>query len=278
VDAAGAPVAWAQHLANTSRYAFAGRSEPVKSELYPDDFPAQCVPNVRYEYTRVASVIPIGAWRATLHSANAFVVQCAVDELAHLAGRDPVAFQLAMLGSPRELRYADHGGPVFDTGRLAGVLRLAADRAGWGRPLPRGRGRGIAAHFTFGSYAAHVAEVSVDSSGRPRVHRIVTAVDCGTIVNASGAEAQVQGGVIDGLSAALYGQITVDRGRVSQGNFNNYRLLRMSEVPAIEVHFARSSAAPSGLGEPPVSPVAPAVANAMFAVTGNRVRRLPLIG
>jgi isoquinoline 1-oxidoreductase subunit beta len=120
--------------------------------------------------------------------------------------------------------------------------------------------------------------VSVDASGRPRVHRIVAAVDCGTIVNVSGAEAQVQGGVIDGLSAALYGQITVDQGRVNQGNFNNYRLMRMSEVPAIEVHFARSSAPPSGLGEPPVSPVAPAVANAMFAVTGKRVRRLPLAG
>ena len=276
VDASGTPIVWAQHLANTSRYAFAGRPEPVKSELYPDDFPAQCLPNVRLEYTRVASVIPTGAWRATLHSANAFVVQCAVDELAHLAGRDPLAFRLAMLEPARRLRYADHGGPVFDTGRLAGVLRLAADRAGWGTPLPRGRARGIAAHFTFGSYAAHVAEVSVDASGRPRVHRIVAALDCGTIVNASGAEAQVQGGVIDGLSAALYGQITVDRGRVRQANFNDYRLLRMSEVPAIDVHFVRSSELPSGLGEPPVSPAAPAVANAMFAATGRRVRQLPL--
>ena len=145
LDGRGTPVAWAQHLANTSRYAFAGRSDAVKSELYPDDFPAQCLPNVRLEYTPVASAIPTGAWRATLHSANAFVVQGAVDELAHLAGRDPLAFRLAMLGSPRRLRYADHGGPVFDTGRLAGVLRLAADRAGWARPLlprPRSRNRG----------------------------------------------------------------------------------------------------------------------------------------
>src|SRR6185503_184598 len=212
----GMPIVWAQHLANTSRYAFAGRSDPVKSELYPDDFPAQCLPNVRMEYTLVASVIPTGAWRATLHSANAFVVQSAVDELAHLARRDPLAFRLAMLGSPRRLRYADHGGPVFDTGRLAGVLRLAAERAGWSKPVARRRGRGIAAHFTFGSYVAHVAEVSVDATGRPRVHRIVAAVDCGAVVNASGSEAQVQGGVIDGLSAALYGQITVDRGRVRQ--------------------------------------------------------------
>jgi len=276
LDARGTPVAWAQHLANTSRYAFALRSDAVKSELYRDDFPAQCLPNVRLEYAPVPSVIPTGAWRATLHSANAFVVQSAVDELAHLAGQDPVAFRLAMLGSPRRLRYADHGGPVFDTGRLAGVLRLAADRSGWTRPLPRGRGRGIAAHFTFGSYVVHVAEVSVDASGRPRVHRIVAAVDCGQLVNSSGAEAQVQGGVIDGLSSALFGQITVDIGRVRQSNFNDYRLLRMRDAPSIEVHFVRSSEPPSGLGEPPVSPVAPAVANAIFSLTRNRIRRLPL--
>jgi isoquinoline 1-oxidoreductase beta subunit len=276
IDASGSPIAWAQHLANTSRYAFAGRADAVKSELYPDDFPAQCLPNVRLEYTPVASVIPTGAWRATLHSANAFVVQSAIDELAHLAGRDPLELRLAMLGSARPLRYRDHGGPVLDTGRLAGVLHLAAERAGWTRRPPTGRGRGIAAHFTFGSYVAHVAEVSVDSTGRPRVHRIVAAVDCGAIVNASGAEAQVQGGVIDGLSAALYGRITVDRGHVRQSNFGDYRLTRMRDVPAIEVHFVPSAQPPSGLGEPPVSPVAPAIANAMFALTGRRIRSLPL--
>ena len=276
LDARGTPIAWTQHLANTSRYAFARRPDAVKSELYRDDFPAQCLPNVRLEYTPVASVVPTGAWRATLHSANAFVVQSAVDELAHLAGQDPVTFRLAILGSPRRLPYADHGGPVFDTGRLAGVLRLAADRAGWTRPVPRGRGRGIAAHFTFGSYVAHVAEVSVDASGRPRVHRIVAAVDCGQLVNTSGAEAQVQGGVIDGLSSALFGQITVDSGRVRQSNFNDYRLVRMRDAPSIEVHFVRSSETPSGLGEPPVSPVAPAVANAIYSLTRNRIRRLPL--
>ena len=277
LDGRGTPVAWAHHLANTSRYAFAGRKDAVKSELYPDDFPAQCLPNLRLEYTLVPSAIPTGAWRATLHSANAFVVQGAVDELAHLAGRDPLAFRLAMLGSPRQLRYADHGGPVFDTGRLAGVLRLAADRAGWARPVPQGRGRGIAAHFTFGSYVAHVAEVSVDSAGRPRVHRVVAAVDCGRVVNPSGAEAQVQGGVLDGLSAALFGQITVDRGHVQQSNFNDYRLLRIRDTPSIEVHFVQSTEPPSGLGEPPVSPVAPAVANAIFSLTGKRIRRLPLV-
>jgi len=278
LDPSGAPVAWAQHLANTSRYAFAGRADAVKSELYPDDFPAHSMPNVRMEYTPVPSPIPTGAWRATLHSANAFVVQSAVDELAHLAGRDPLAFRLAMLGEPRRLRYADHGGPELDTSRLAGVLRLAAERAGWGKPLPRGRARGIAGHFTFGSYVAHVAEVSVDASGRPRVHRMVAAVDCGLVVNPSGAEAQVQGGVLDGLGAALHGEVTVESGRVRQSNFHDYRVLRMNEAPAIEVHFVRSTEAPSGLGEPPLPPVAPAVVNALFALTGRRVRRLPLLG
>ena len=277
VDSSGTAIAWAQHLANTSRYAFAMRPDPVKSELYPDDFPAACLPNVRFEYTGVPSAVPIGAWRATLHSANAFVVQSAVDELAYLAGKDPLAFRLEMLGAPRRLQYADHGGPIFDTGRLAGVLRLAAERAGWGTPLPSGRARGIAGHFTFGSYAAHVAEVSVDAAGRPRVHRIVAAVDCGLLVNESGAEAQVQGGVIDGLSAALYGQVTMNRGRVDQANFNDYRLVRMREAPRVEVHFVTSAEAPSGLGEPPVSPVAPAVANAIFAASGKRIRKMPLL-
>jgi isoquinoline 1-oxidoreductase beta subunit len=253
------------------------RPDPVKSELYPDDFPAACLPNVRFEYTGVGSAVPVGAWRATLHSANAFVVQSAVDELAYLAGKDPLAFRLEMLGAPRRLQYADHGGPIFDTERFAGVLRLAAERAGWGTPLPRGRARGIAGHFTFGSYAAHVAEVSLDAAGRPRVHRIVAAVDCGLLVNESGAEAQVQGGVVDGLSAALYGQVTMNRGRVDQSNFNDYRLLRIREVPRVEVHFVKSTETPSGLGEPPVSPVAPAVANAIFAVSGRRIRKLPLL-
>ena len=276
LDASGTPIAWAQHLANTSRYAFAGRSDAVTSELYPDDFPARCLPNVRIEYTPVASVIPTGAWRATLHSANAFVVQSAIDELAHAAGADPVAFRLAMLGAPRQLPYADHGGPVFDTGRLAGVIRLAAERAGWSKAPARGLGRGIAAHFTFGSYVALVADVSMGADRRPRVQRVVAAVDCGAVVNASGSEAQVQGGVIDGLSAALYGRVTVEHGRVQQSNFGDYRLIRMREAPAISVHFVASDAPPSGLGEPPVSPVAPAVANAIFALTGQRIRRLPL--
>ena len=277
LDASGHVVAWDQHLANPSRAAYAlSKDPPVESELYADDFPARLLPHVRLAYTPVASGIPLGAWRSTLHSSNAFAVQSFVDELAHAAGRDPLEFRLELIGAARKLDYAGHGGPVFDTGRLAGVLRLAADRAGWSRPLEAGRARGIAGHFTFGSYAAHVVEVSRDPAGGVRVDRIVAAVDCGRVVSLSGAEAQVQGGVLDGLGAALNGEITVEGGRTVQGNFDGYRLLRLREAPRVEAHFVASAESPSGLGEAPVPPVAPALANAVFALTGQRLRRLPM--
>jgi isoquinoline 1-oxidoreductase beta subunit len=277
LDASGRVIAWDQHLANPSRAAYAlSKDPPVESELYADDFPARFLPNVRLAYTPVASGIPLGAWRSTLHSSNAFAVQSFVDELAHAQGRDPLAARLELIGAPRRLDYSGHGGPLFDTGRLAGVLRLVAERAGWSRPLGAGRARGIAGHFTFGSYAAHVVEVSRAPAGGMRIDRIVVAVDCGRVVSLSGAEAQVQGGVLDGLSAALHGQITVEEGRTVQGNFDGYRLLRLREAPPVEVVFVPSTEAPSGLGEPPVPPVAPALANAVFALTGERIRRLPM--
>ena len=280
LDGSGRVTAWSQHLANPSRYAYAGatRVGPEASELYPDDFPAGCVPNLRYEYTNVDTPIPRGAWRSTLHSANAFAVESFVDEVAAAAARDPLAFRLDWLGAPRQLPYSGHGGPVLDPGRLAGVLRLAADRAGWGTALAAGRARGIAGHFTFGSYAAEVVEVSLDPAGEFRVDRVVAAVDCGTVVNRSGAEAQVEGGILEGLCAALYGEITVERGRVRQTNFDTYRWLRMGEAPRIEAHFVENGEPPRGLGEPPVPPVAPALGNALFALTGHRIRRLPLRG
>jgi isoquinoline 1-oxidoreductase beta subunit len=276
LGATGQVTAWAQHLANTSRYAFARNGEaPEKSELYPEDFPVGCVPNARLEYTLVSSTVPTGAWRSTLHSANAFAVESFIDELAQAAGRDPVEFRLELLGSPRQLPYSGHGGPVFDTGRLAAVVRAAAQRSGWPHAPTSGRAWGFAAHFTFGSYAAEAVEVSV-VNGAIKVHRVVAVVDCGTVVSLSGAEAQVQGGIMDGLSAALFGEILVDAGRVTQSNFGDYRLLRINEAPVIDVHFLPSSEAPRGLGEPPLPPTAPALANAVFAATGRRIRRLPL--
>lgn len=278
LDGSGRVTAWAHHIVNPSRYAYAGatRVGPEASEMYVDDFPAACVPSLRYEYTNVDSPIPRGAWRSTLHSANAFAVQSFMDEVAAAAGQDPLSFRLDWLGERRELQYHGHGGPVFDPGRLAGVLRLAAERAGWRTPMPAGRARGIAGHFTFGSYAAEVIEVSLDSAVEFRVDRIVAAIDCGTVVSRSGAEAQVEGGILEGLCAALYGEITVEHGRVRQTNFDAYRWIRIAEAPRIEVNFVENGEPPRGLGEPPVPPVAPALANALFALTGRRVRRLPL--
>jgi len=276
LSAAGKVTAWTQHLANTSRYDFAHNGQPPeRSEMYAEDFPVGCVPNARFEYSLVSSVVPTGAWRSTLHSANAFAVESFIDELAHAASRDPVEFRLELLGSGRQLPYSGHGGPVFDTGRLAAVIEAVTKRAGWPHTPAAGRAWGIAAHFTFGSYAAEAAEVSVQK-GIIKVHRVVAAVDCGTVVNLSGAEAQVQGGIIDGLSAALFGEVTVAEGRVTQKNFGDYRLLRIDEAPAIDVYFIPSTQSPRGLGEPPVPPIAPAVANAIFAATGRRLRRLPL--
>lgn len=286
LDADGRIAAWSHRLANTSRYGYRGEEDPVRSELYANDFPAGFVPHYRLAYTYVDTSIPTAAWRSTLHSANAFAVQGFLDELAHAAGTDPLAYRLAMLDGHLDIEYPHHGGPTFSPQRLAGVLRLAAERAGWGEPLPgvdtgsdnsvSKRGRGIAAHFTFGTYAAEVAEVTVEPSGAIRVDRIVCAVDCGIVINRQGAEAQVDGAVLMGLNAALNGEVVVEEGKVVQSNFDGYPLLRIDEAPAIEAHFVPSREQPYGLGEPPLPPVAPAVANAVFAVTGRRLRRLPI--
>jgi isoquinoline 1-oxidoreductase beta subunit len=165
---------------------------------------------------------------------------------------------------------------VCETRRLRGVLQLAAQKAAWDKPLPKGRGRGIACHFSFNSYVAQVAEVSLEEDGNVRVHRVVAAVDCGTVVNPDGVRAQMEGAIIFGLSAALKGQITIQDGAVQQSNFHDYPVLRLEEAPVIEVHLVPSTERPSGMGEPGVPPIAPAVANALFAATGKRVRKLPL--
>jgi isoquinoline 1-oxidoreductase beta subunit len=206
--------------------------------------------------------VPTLWWRSVGHSHTAFSTETFLDELAHAANRDP--FELR-----REL--------LKDHARLCGVLELAAARAGWGTPLPKGRARGIAIQESFGSYVAQVAEVSLRPDGLPKVERVVCAVDCGVAVNPDLVRAQMEGGIGFGLGAALWGEITLEKGRVVQSNFHDYKPLRIDEMPAVEVHIVPSTEAPSGVGEPGVPPLAPAVANAVFALTGTHVRRLPFV-
>ena len=207
------------------------------------------------------SPIPTGAWRSVENFTEAYGIQCFLGELAAALNRDPLDVWLEV-----------YSGPV------ARVIRLAAEKAGWGSPLPSGQGRGLAYHATFGvTYVAMVAEVSVDSAAGVRVRRVVAAVDCGKIVNPDNIAAQMEGGIAFGLTAALKAQTTVKDGRVQQGNFDDYPILRMDEMPVVEVHIIPSDRPPSGIGEMGVPPVAPAVANAVFAATGKRVRRIPIL-
>jgi isoquinoline 1-oxidoreductase beta subunit len=222
---------------------------------------AYAIPNIRVDLHSPVNVVPVQWWRSVGHSHTAFVVESFLDELAHAAGRDPYEFRRKLLaGHPRHL----------------GVLELAAGKAGWGKPLPHGRARGIAVHESFKSFVAQVAEVSVSPGGGVRVHRVVCAVDCGRYVNPLTIEAQMESGIVFGLSAALHGAITLKDGRVEQGNFNDYQMLRINEMHEVEVHIVQSAEKPGGIGEPGVPPIAPAVCNAIFALTGERIRRLPI--
>jgi isoquinoline 1-oxidoreductase beta subunit len=277
LDAAGQLVAWHHRKASTpiAWSPVRPRRDAHYYDIYPDDPPAGLLGHYRVEYTPIEHRLPLGTWRSVIHSVNGFVIGAFLDEVAHAARRDRVAFERELFNRDDELPYADHGGPVFSPARYRRVLELAADRAEWGRTVPVGRGVGIAAHFTFGSYAAQVAEVSVGDDGDVRVHRVVAAIDCGTPVNPSGIEAQVESGIVYGLSAALQGDITIERGRVRQSNFHDYPVLRIDRMPRIEVHIVPSDAPPRGTGETATPPIAAAVANAIHAATGVRLRRPP---
>jgi len=218
------------------------------------------IPNFHVDYHPPDVDIPTTYWRSVGFSQNTFFSESFLDELAAAAGKDPFEFRRHLLAkSPR----------------LLGVLELAAEKAAWGKPLPAGHGRGIAVVNNIGSYNAQVAEVSIEQ-GKLRVHRVVCAVDCGHAINPAGIEQQIQSGIVYGLSAALKGAITIDRGRVVQGNFNHYDVMRIDEMPVVEVHIVPSQAAPGGIGEASTPSIVPAVANAIFAITGKRLRKLPI--
>jgi isoquinoline 1-oxidoreductase subunit beta len=266
LDEQGRPVAWSNHFAGSSVIArwlppgFKNGLDPDSTEGAIDllyDFP-----NFHVEYSRVEpNGVTTGFWRSVGPSHNVFVVESFVDEMAAAAKQDPVAYRRALLGkSPR----------------AKAVLDLATEKAGWGQPLPKGVGRGISLQFVFGSYLAQVAEVEVSKDGNVRVRRVVCAMDCGTVVNPNTVEAQLMSGITFGVTAALYGEITLKNGRVEQTNFDTYQMIRMNEAPAIEVHVVKSSEPPGGMGETGTSGVVPAIANAIFAATGKRLRKMPV--
>jgi isoquinoline 1-oxidoreductase beta subunit len=266
LDARGKITAWAHRVVVPSIFA------RVFPQMMPKgidpaavegivDLPYQ-VPNLRVEYVRLDLPIPVGFWRSVGSSHNAFTVECFMDELALAAGKDPLDFRLEHMDKTSALRR---------------VLETAAEKAGWGKPLKTGQARGLACHSCFGSQVAQVAEVSVDKGkGGLRVHRVVCAIDCGPVINPDTVRAQMEGGIIMGLSAALKEQVVFENGGVKSANFADYPLLRFSEAPEIEVHLVQGMKKPEGVGEPGLPPIAPAVANGLFAAAGIRMRSLPL--
>jgi isoquinoline 1-oxidoreductase beta subunit len=259
LDADGWPLAWSARVASPS---FSGLDKAgvdrngvdgISSVLY-------AIPNIRVEYHPPEAGIPVGYWRSVGPSQNTFFTESFIDEMAVAGGKDPVELRRRLLAKvPRQLA----------------VLNLVAEKAGWGKPLPAGRFRGVATVNSLGGFNAQIAEVSVDSKGKYRVHRVVCAEDCGQVVNPAGVVQQIEGGIVFGLSA-LKGGITIDKGRVQQGNFNTYEVLRIDEMPVIEVYLVPSHESPGGIGEASTPAIGPAVANAVFAATGKRIRTLPI--
>jgi isoquinoline 1-oxidoreductase beta subunit len=280
LDSEGKLAAWKHFQTSTSiavKWSQKGADDPGLGEFGTGATIPYVTPNIRVEYTLAHSSAPRAWWRSVEHSSSGFVMESFMDELAHAAGQDPLAFRLKLIGDPRKIPQfgepPDY--PQMDTGRLKGVLQLAAEKAGWAKPLPKGEGRGIAGFYSFHSYVAAVAEVSTNPK-ELKVKRLVCAVDCGRPVNPNGVRAQVESAAIYALTATVKDAITVERGRIVQANFNDYEMIRMNEAPPIEVHLVLSTEAPTGIGEPTVPVIAPAICNAIFNATGKRLRRLPI--
>ena len=242
---------------------------------WPSAFPFNSVENVRASLSTFRVDTPTGPWRAPYSNTHAFVSQSFINELSTAAGRDHVEFLLEMMGAPRWLEPGDVG--ALNTERAINVIKMAASKSDWGKPLPEGRGLGIAFYFCHAAHVAEVADVSVEKDGKLKVHKVVAAVDVGPIINMSGAINQVQGSIIDGFSTMMGQKITMENGLIQQTNLDTYPVLRISDAPEVDVHFIQSDHAPTGLGEPALPPLAPAVANAIFAASGRRVKKMPLI-
>ena len=271
VDATGKLVALRDHNVTFSTN---GERAVTGGDLRDSEFPVPLIENAEITQTMLPWKIPCGAWRAPGANVFGFVFQSFLNELSVAAGRDHVDFLLDMLGEPRWL---DPGSiRSLNTGRTADVIQLAAEKAGWGTTLPDGHHLGLGFYFSHGGHVAEVAEVSVEAGNVLKIHKVTVAADVGPIVNMSGAKNQCEGSVIDGISTMLGQQLTIENGRVKEGNFDEYPLLKMADAPHVDVHFIQSKYRPTGLGEPALPPVAPAVCNAIYAATGQRVRSLPL--
>jgi isoquinoline 1-oxidoreductase subunit beta len=271
IDANGKLAAWDDHFITFTR----NGTDPVSAaNLSPQEFPANVLGSARITQSMISSKMPTGPWRAPGSNAIAFAVQSFMHECAVAAKRDHLEFLLEVMGEPRWL---DPGNTrALNTERAANVIKLAAEKAGWGRTMPKGRALGLAFHFSHAGHFAEVADVSVDANRKITVHSVTVAADIGPIVNLSGAENQCQGAVIDGLSTMMGLEITFENGRVEQTNFDKYPILRIASAPRVDVHFIESDYDPTGCGEPAFPPAAPAICNAIFTATGHRVRTIPI--
>jgi len=275
LDGAGWPVAFTHRIIAPSISGQKGQPGPngIDPDL-PDEAPfVYGLPNVSLEYVLAETPVPLGWMRSVYALQAGFASESFIDELAAAAGKDPLEYRLHMLGKDQDIQYFT---TTWHTARMRGVLQLAADKAGWSKSLPAGHFRGIACFGCFASYVAEVVEISMENDV-PRVHRVVAVVDCGQVVNPSILEQQIQGGIVYALTNALRAKITIEKGRVVQGNFDDYAPLRMEESPAVEVYAVPSVEAPTGIGEPSVPPLAPALCNAIYAATKKRIRALPIL-
>ena len=275
LDGQGWPVAFSHAIVSPSINAQKGTQLEggVDPDLKDEVALVYSLPNALLQYVQTETPVPLGWMRSVYALQAAFASESFIDELAAAAGKNPLDYRLHLLSKDEDIKYFD---ATWKTARMRGVLQLAAEKAGWGKPSAAGRYQGIACFGCFSTYAASVVEVSMENE-QPRIHRVVGALDCGQVINPGILEQQIQGAIIYGLANALRAQITIDKGRVVQSNFDDYAPIRMSEAPAVEAYFVDSHEAPSGAGEPPLPPVAPALCNAIYAATKKRIRRLPIL-